>query len=223
MAGKLYVVSTPIGNLGDITLRALEVLKEVDAIVCEDTRHAKKFLQHYGIDRPLISYFEGNEKTRAPQIIQMLKEGKSVALISDAGTPTISDPGYRLVRMAREEGIEVLPVPGPSAIIAALSVSGLPTDRFIFEGFLPRKEGKRRRRLEELAEFEGSIILYESPHRIERTLKEILEVMGDRRVFIGREMTKMHEEYIFGWLSEVMERVKPRGEIVIVVSKEKRI
>lgn len=223
MAGKLYVVSTPIGNLGDITLRALEVLKGVDAIVCEDTRHAKKFLQHYGIDRPLISYFEGNEKTRAPQIIQMLKEGKSVALISDAGTPTISDPGYRLVRMAREEGIEVLPVPGPSAIIAALSVSGLPTDRFIFEGFLPRKEGKRRRRLQELAEFEGSIILYESPHRIERTLKEILEVMGDRRVFIGREMTKMHEEYIFGWLSEVMERVKPRGEIVIVVSKEKRI
>ncbi len=223
MAGKLYVVSTPIGNLGDITLRALEVLKGVDAIACEDTRHAKKFLQHYGIDRPLISYFEGNEKTRAPQIIQMLKEGKSVALISDAGTPTISDPGYRLVRMAREEGIEVLPVPGPSAIIAALSVSGLPTDRFIFEGFLPRKEGKRRRRLEELAEFEGSIILYESPHRIERTLKEILEVMGDRRVFIGREMTKMHEEYIFGWLSEVMERVKPRGEIVIVVSKEKRI
>ncbi len=223
MAGKLYVISTPIGNLKDVTLRAIEVLKSVDAILCEDTRHAKKFLQHYGIDKPLISYFEGNENRRAPQIIQMLKEGQDIALISDAGTPTISDPGYRVVRMAREEGIQVIPVPGPSAIIAALSVSGLPTDRFIFEGFLPKKEGRRRKRLEELADFEGSIVLYESPHRIERTLKEILEIMGDRRVFIGREMTKMHEEYLFGWLSEIMDRVKPKGEFVIVVSKEKRI
>ncbi len=223
MAGRLYVVSTPIGNLEDVTIRAIEVLKRVDAIACEDTRHAKKFLQRYGIDKPLISYFEGNESRRASQLIEMLKEGKDIALISDAGTPTISDPGYRVVRMAREEGIEVIPVPGPSAIIAALSVSGLPTDRFIFEGFLPKKEGRRRKRLEELSGFEGTIVLYESPHRIERTLREILEIMGDRRVFIGREMTKVHEEYIFGWLSDVVGRVKPRGEFVIVISKEKRI
>jgi len=217
------VVSTPIGNLKDVTLRAIEVLRSVDAIVCEDTRHAKKFLQHYGIDKPLISYFEGNEIRRAPHIIQMLREGKNLALISDAGTPTISDPGYRVIRMAREEGLEVIPIPGPSAITTALSASGLPTDRFIFEGFLPRKEGRRRRRLEELAGFEGSIVLYESPHRIEKTLKEMLEIMGDRRVFIGREMTKVHEEYIFGWLSEVIQGIKPKGEFVIVVSKEKRI
>ena len=216
------MVSTPIGNLKDITIRAIEVLKSVDLILCEDTRHAKKFLSHYSIDKPLLSYFEGNEKKRAEEVLKLLKEGKEIALISDAGTPAISDPGYRLIRAAREENIEVIPVPGPSAAIAALSVSGLPTDRFLFEGFLPKKEGRRKRRLEELAQFEGSIIIYESPYRIKRTLREILEIMGDRRVFIAREMTKIHEEYLFGWLSEVMDRVKEKGEFVIVVSKEKR-
>jgi len=216
------VVATPIGNLKDITIRAIETLKQVDLILCEDTRHAKKFLNHYRIDKPLMSYFEGNESKRTPEVIKILKEGKDVALISDAGTPTISDPGYRLIRAAREEGIDVIPVPGPSAVIAALSVSGLPTDRFLFEGFLPRKQGKRRKRLQELSEFDGSIVIYESPLRIKRTLNEILEIMGDRRVFIGREITKMHEEYLFGWLSEIIDRVKEKGEFVIVISKESR-
>jgi 16S rRNA (cytidine1402-2'-O)-methyltransferase len=220
MSGKLFVVATPIGNLEDITLRAIRTLKECDFILCEDTRRAKILLKHYGIEKPLISYFEGNEEKRIPEVIDLLKEGKNIALISDAGTPLISDPGYRLVKRCREEGIDVLPVPGPSAVIAALSVSGLETDRFMFLGFPPQKKGKRRKLLENVKDFEGSIVFYVSPYDIREFLEEVLEVLGDRRVCICREMTKFFEEYLYGKLSEVKDKVKEKGEFVVVVGKE---
>ncbi|MFZ8833792.1 MAG: 16S rRNA (cytidine(1402)-2'-O)-methyltransferase [Candidatus Caldipriscus sp.] len=220
MSGKLFVVATPIGNLEDITLRAIRTLKECDFILCEDTRRAKILLKHYGIEKPLISYFEGNEEKRIPEVIDLLKEGKNIALISDAGTPLISDPGYRLVKRCREEGIDVLPVPGPSAVIAALSVSGLETDRFTFLGFPPQKKGKRRKLLKEIKDFEGSIVFYVSPYDIKEFLEEVLEVLGDRRVCICREMTKFFEEYIYGKLSEVKDKVKEKGEFVVVVGKQ---
>jgi len=220
MSGKLFVVATPIGNLEDITLRAIRTLKECDFILCEDTRRAKILLKHYGIEKPLISYFEGNEEKRIPEVIDLLKEGKNIALISDAGTPLISDPGYRLVKRCREEGIDVLPVPGPSAVIAALSVSGLETDRFMFLGFPSQKKGKRRKLLEEIKDFEGSIVFYVSPYDIREFLEEALEVLGDRRVCICREMTKLFEEYLYGKLSEVKDKVKEKGEFVVVVGKQ---
>ena len=220
MSGKLFVVATPIGNLEDITLRAIRTLKECDFMLCEDTRRAKILLNHYGIEKPLISYFEGNEEKRIPEVIDLLKEGKNIALISDAGTPLISDPGYRLVKRCREEGIDVLPVPGPSAVIAALSVSGLETDRFTFLGFPPQKKGKRRKLLKEIKDFEGSIVFYVSPYDIKEFLEEVLEVLGDRRVCICREMTKFFEEYIYGKLSEVKDKVKEKGEFVVVVGKQ---
>ena len=220
MSGKLFVVATPIGNLEDITLRAIRTLKECDFILCEDTRRAKILLKHYGIEKPLISYFEGNEEKRIPEVIDLLKEGKNIALISDAGTPLISDPGYRLVKRCREEGIDVLPVPGPSAVIAALSVSGLETDRFMFLGFPPQKKGKMRKLLENVKDFEGSIVFYVSPYDIREFLEEVLEVLGDRRVCICREMTKFFEEYLYGKLSEVKDKVKEKGEFVVVVGKQ---
>jgi len=220
MSGKLFVVATPIGNLEDITLRAIRTLKECDFILCEDTRRAKILLKHYGIEKSLISYFEGNEEKRIPEVIDLLKEGKNIALISDAGTPLISDPGYRLVKRCREEGIDVLPVPGPSAVIAALSVSGLETDRFMFLGFPPQKKGKRRNLLENVKDFEGSIVFYVSPYDIKEFLEEVLEVLGDRRVCICREMTKFFEEYLYGKLSEVKDKVKEKGEFVVVVGKQ---
>jgi conserved hypothetical protein TIGR00096 len=219
MSGKLFVVATPIGNLEDITLRAIRTLKECDVILCEDTRRAKILLKHYGIEKPLISYFEGNEEKRIPEILKLLKEGKRVALISDAGTPLISDPGYRLVRRCREEGIEVLPVPGPSAVITALSVSGLETDRFMFLGFPPQRRGKRRNLLEWVKNFEGSLVFYVSPYDIKEFLEEVLEILGDRKVCICREMTKLFEEYIYGKLSEVKDKVKEKGEFVVVIGK----
>jgi 16S rRNA (cytidine1402-2'-O)-methyltransferase len=219
MSGKLFVVATPIGNLEDITLRAIKTLKECDFILCEDTRRAKILLKHYGIEKPLISYFEGNEEKRIPEVIDLLKEGKNIALISDAGTPLISDPGYRLVKRCREEGIEVLPVPGPSAVIAALSVSGLETDRFMFLGFPPQKKGKRKKLFENVKDFEGSIVFYVSPYDIREFLEEVLEVLGDRRVCICREMTKFFEEYLYGKLSEVKDKVKEKGEFVVIVGK----
>jgi conserved hypothetical protein TIGR00096 len=219
MSGKLFVVATPIGNLEDITLRAIRTLKECDFILCEDTRRAKILLNHYGIEKPLISYFEGNEEKRIPEVIDLLREGKNIALISDAGTPLISDPGYRLVKRCREEGIDVLPVPGPSAVIAALSVSGLETDRFMFLGFPPQKIGKRRKLLEEIKDFEGSLVFYLSPYDIKEFLEEVLEILGDRRVCICREMTKFFEEYLCGKLSEVKDKVKEKGEFVVVVGK----
>ena len=220
MSGKLFVVATPIGNLEDITLRAIRTLKECDFILCEDTRRAKILLKHYGIEKPLISYFEGNEEKRIPEVIDLLREGKNIALISDAGTPLISDPGYRLVKRCREEGIDVLPVPGPSAVIAALSVSGLETDRFMFLGFPPQKIGKRRKLLKEIKDFEGSIVFYVSPYDIKEFLEEVLEVLGDRRVCICREMTKFFEEYLYGKLSEVKDKVKEKGEFVVIVGKQ---
>ncbi len=218
MSGRLYVVATPIGNIKDITIRALDVLREVDLILCEDTRRTRQLLSHYGISNELLSYNEHNERERIPLVLSYLKEGKEIALVSDAGTPGISDPGYRLVREARIKGFEVLSVPGPSAIIAALSVSGLPTDRFVFEGFLPRRKGKRLKRLEFLKNEDRTIIIYESVHRIERTLQEILEVIGDREIAVCRELTKVFEEVKYGKLSTIInEGITKKGEFVIVL------
>lgn len=218
--GILYVVATPLGNLEDITLRALRILRdEVSLIAAEDTRHSRKLLSHYQISTPLISYFEANEPIRIPLLLEKLQQGVSIALISDAGTPGISDPGYRLVKAAREQHIAVIPIPGPTALIAALSVSGLPTDRFVFEGFLPTRGGKRKRRLEALREEERTIILYESPYRI-LSLLETLQSWGDRRVVIAREMTKVFEEFLFGSIPEVLATLQQRkiqGEFTVIV------
>lgn len=220
MARTLYIVATPIGNLEDITLRALRILKETDLIAAEDTRHTKNLLSHYGIDRPLTSYHEHNEKTKARDLVARLERGENVALVSDAGTPTLSDPGYRLVREAIKAGVNVVPVPGPSALTAALSVSGLATDRFIFEGFLPAKKGDRKNRLKELREETRTMVFYEAPHRLRESLAYLLEILGDREVALAREISKIYEEFIRGRLSEVgahLERHDPRGEITLVV------
>jgi len=219
LPGKLFVVATPIGNLEDITLRALRVLRETEVIACEDTRRTRKLLSRHGIHgKTLISYHEGNERERARELLEMLREGKDVALVSDSGTPCISDPGYRITRAAAEEGIRVVPVPGPSAATAALSASGLPSDRFAFEGFLPRKKGKLRKRLSELASEERTIVIYESVHRIARTLAELAGKLGDREAALFREMTKAHEETIRGRLSELAKMDFPRkGEFVLVI------
>ncbi|WP_456342072.1 16S rRNA (cytidine(1402)-2'-O)-methyltransferase [Thermovibrio sp.] len=219
--GELFVVATPIGNLKDITLRALEVLKEVPVIACEDTRRALKLLSHYGISgKRLIPYHEHNEREAAEKILNLLKDGVSVALISDAGTPTISDPGYRLVKRAREEGVKVVPIPGASAVIAALSASGLPTDKFLFYGFLPRKEGKLRSALEEIISYPFTVVAYESPHRIERTLELLSQIAPDVELVIGRELTKLNEDFLFGsphrLLEELREGGKLRGEFVLL-------
>ena len=219
--GVLYLVATPIGNLKDMTIRGLKVLREVDLIAAEDTREARKLLGRYRVKRPLLSFHEHNEKRRIPVLMGRLRAGEKVALISDAGTPGISDPGWRLVRRAHEEGIRVVPVPGPSAVIAALVASGLPTDSFHFLGFLPPKGGKRQRRLEEIRGLRGTVVLFEAPHRILRTLEDLLEVCGDREVAVMRELTKLHEEVIRGRLKEVKEEIErrgPRGEMTIVLA-----
>ncbi len=217
--GTLYGVATPIGNLEDITLRALKVLKECDMILCEDTRRTRKLLSHYGIKKPTVSYFEGNEEKRVPEVMEVLRSGKKVALVSDAGTPLISDPGYRLVRKCRESGISVIPVPGASAVISAISVSGLETDKFVFMGFPPRRKGKRKKVIESLGGFDGSVVFYVSPYKVKEFLGEIESILGDRYVCVCREMTKAHEEYIFGRVSEVRDKVKEKGEMVVVVGK----
>ncbi len=219
MEGKLFVVGTPIGNLEDITFRAVKTLKEVDLIACEDTRRAKILLQHFEIDTPTVSYNEHNERQRIPELIEKMKAGSSIALLSDAGMPTISDPGYRLVRAARDAEIQVISVPGPSAVTAALSVSGLPTDRFIFEGFLPRKKGKRERKIMEFRDETRTVVIFESVHRIERTLHELAELLGrDRKIAVCRELTKIFEEVIYGSIGEVIEKLKvKKGEFVIVI------
>lgn len=221
MAGVLYIVATPIGNLEDVTLRALRLLKEVDLIAAEDTRHTRKLLDHYGIATPLTSCHEHNEKTKARDLVARLERGENVALVSDAGTPTLSDPGYRLVRQAVEAGVNVVPVPGPSALTAALGASGLPTDRFVFEGFLPAKKRERRERLNRLREETRTLVFYEAPHRIKESLADLLEILGDRELVLGREITKVYEEFIRGRLSEVIVRVghkEPRGEMTLVVT-----
>jgi 16S rRNA (cytidine1402-2'-O)-methyltransferase len=220
LTSKLFIVATPLGNLEDITLRALRVLREVDLIACEDTRRTARLLQAHGITTPTTSYFEHNEEEKGRLLIEALRSGRSLALVSDAGTPGVSDPGYRLVRDARAAGFEVFPVPGPSAAVAAISVSGLPTDRFHFEGFLPPRPAARRRRLEELASVRETLVFYETPVRVGAALHEMRAVFGDREAFLCREATKRHEEYRRGRLSELAELLadRARGEFVVVVA-----
>jgi 16S rRNA (cytidine1402-2'-O)-methyltransferase len=220
MNGTLYIVATPIGNLEDITFRAIRVLKEVDLIAAEDTRHTQKLLNHYGIKTPVTSYFEHNKAAKGDFLSGRLKEGKDVALVSDAGTPGISDPGYELIKGVIKDGIRVVPVPGPSAAITGLSISGLLTDIFAFEGFLPAKEKARRDRLETLRGEERSLIFYESPQRLLSTLKDIRDTIGDRNIAVLRELTKIHEEVLRGRVSDILEELKDRtvkGEVVIVL------
>lgn len=218
--GHLYIVSTSIGNLEDVTLRALRVLKEADFIAAEDTRHSSKLLNHYGIRKPLISYWSQKEKVRAEEIIEKLRSGLSVALISDAGTPGISDPGAVLIKRAIDEGINVIPIPGPSAAIAALSASGLSTEEFTFIGFLPPKAAQRQKRLKELALEPRTLIFYEAPHRVLDTLSDMKEIFVGRNAVLAKEITKMYEEILRGTISEILDMLETRtiaGEYVIIV------
>ncbi|MCY4386479.1 MAG: 16S rRNA (cytidine(1402)-2'-O)-methyltransferase [Desulfurellaceae bacterium] len=220
VAGTLYIVATPIGNLEDITLRALRILKEVDLIAAEDTRHTRKLLTHYDIPTPLTSYHDHSESTKAPILVETLLAGKSIALVSDAGTPCISDPGYRLVKSAAEVDIPTVPIPGPSMLTALMSVGGLPTDRFAFEGFLPAKKGQRQRALRELCHEERTLIFYESPHRLLSTLSDLTRIFGDRGIVVGRELTKQFEEILRGPVSAVLSAFHNRsvkGEVALAV------
>ncbi len=220
MSGTLYVVATPIGNLEDITRRALRVLGEVKVVACEDTRRTRTLLTHFGLATPTVSYHEHNESSRAAELIARLLDGESVALVSDAGTPCISDPGYRLVREAAAAGIDVVPVPGASAAVTALSASGLATDTFLFVGFLPSKRSARKARLAELAGVRETIVFYEAPHRIGAMLEDLREAFGDREIVVAREITKLHEEIVRGSVSEVTAKLtaeRHRGEFVVVV------
>src|SRR5437879_4267392 len=219
--GTLYVVATPIGNLEDLSIRAARILREVDVIACEDTRHTRLLLQRYGITTPMVSYHEHNEPARAQELLRRLEAGESAALVSDAGTPVLSDPGFALVRQAIAGGIPVVPLPGPTAITAALSVAGLPTDRFMFLGFLPRKAGERRRALLDIARIPWTLVMFEAPHRVVHTLRDLRAVLGDRQVAVMRELTKKFEETVRGALSEVTDRMAqapPRGELTLVVA-----
>src|SRR5436190_20575064 len=218
--GCLYLVATPIGNLEDITLRALRILKEVDQIACEDTRHTQKLLNHYNIQKPLVSYHEHNELTRAPELVVAMENGEQIALVSDAGVPLVSDPGYRLVTLSLRHRLPVIPIPGPSALLAALSASGLPNEEFLFAGFLPARSGERRRALERLRIEDRTIIFYEAPHRIEETLIDAHEILGDRPACIAREVTKLHEEFRRGSLAELAASLSERparGEITLLI------
>ena len=218
--GCLYLVGTPIGNLEDITLRALRILKEADQIACEDTRHTQKLLTHYDIHKPLVSYHEHNEMTRAPELIVALEQGAKVALVSDAGTPLVSDPGHRLVTLCLRHQIPVVPIPGPSALLASLSASGISNEEFLFVGFLPNRSGERRRALEHLRIEDRTIVLYEAPHRIAETISDAREILGDRPACLAREVTKMHEEFRRGKLSEIsltLEERPARGEITLII------
>jgi 16S rRNA (cytidine1402-2'-O)-methyltransferase len=223
MRGTLYLVATPIGNLEDITLRALRTLKEVDLIACEDTRRTRKLLSHFRISKPTVSYHEHNERERAGELADKLEQGASIALVTDAGTPLVSDPGQRIVEEAIKRGIPIIPVPGPSAVVSALAASGLPAREFLFAGFLPSKQAARRARLAELASARSTLVFYEAPHRIEATLRDAIYAMGDRRAVIARELTKIHEEFLRGSLSElIMEVVEHplRGEMVLLIAGE---
>jgi 16S rRNA (cytidine1402-2'-O)-methyltransferase len=224
MSGTLYIVSTPIGNLEDITHRALRVLREVDLIACEDTRHTRKLLSHYGISTPTTSYHDHNEREKAAELLRSLQEGSNIAVVSDAGTPGINDPGFRIVKLASENGVSVVPVPGAAALISALVVSGFPTDEFFFGGFLPARSTQRRARLAELAGVPGTLIFYEAPHRIADSLRDAREMLGERDAMIGRELTKLHEEIVHGRLSELAERFssgpEPRGEMVLIIDRQ---
>jgi len=218
--GCLYLVATPIGNLEDITVRALRVLKEADLVACEDTRQTQKLLQHYGIHKELVSYHAHNELTRAPELVIQLEEGAQVALVSDAGTPVVSDPGHRLVVLSLRHHIPVVPIPGPSAFVAALAASGMPTEEFLFVGFLPSRAGARRKKLDELKSEPRALVLYEAPHRLADTLADAAEILGSRHAVVAREITKIHEEFLRGSLGELRDAARqrePRGEITLLI------
>ena len=222
MNGCLYVVATPIGNLSDLTYRAESVLKEVDLIAAEDTRTSRKLLNHYNISTPLIPYHDKNEIFQAKKLLAKLEDGDSIAIISDAGTPCISDPGYRLVNLAKIEKFDVISIPGPCSVTSALSISGLPTDHFYFEGFLPPKKG-RKTRFESLELLPATIVIFESPHRILKTLKDIHSYWGDRTVSVCREITKLYEESFLGTVQEAYDyfsKTKPKGEFVVLIAKK---
>ncbi len=218
--GKLYLVPTPIGNLGDLTHRALETLTEVDLVACEDTRHSGVLLKRLGLKKKLISYHNFNEERRAGRLSTKIKEGMSVAVITDAGSPGISDPAYRIVRAAIADNIDIVPLPGPTAIIPALTASGLPTDRFFFDGFPPHKSAARKKHLEKLKDLEHTLVFYESPHRVLKSLGDMLEVLGDREACLAREISKRYEQFLRGRLSDIRNAIadKPvKGEIVLVI------
>jgi 16S rRNA (cytidine1402-2'-O)-methyltransferase len=221
--GRLYLVATPIGNLADITLRALDILKKVQFVLSEDTRRARKLFSKYDIHTPCLSFHDFNKEQRAPAVLKKIEAGFDYALISDAGTPGVSDPGFYLVREALKLNIEIIPIPGPSAFLTALIASGLATDRFTFEGFLPRKQGKRKERLDILSRYRETIIFYESPHRIKRLLREILELIGDRDICLARELTKIHQEFLRCKASELLDRIEQetvelKGELVLLLA-----
>ena len=223
MPGSLYIVATPIGNLEDITHRALRILGEVDQIACEDTRHVRKLLDHYGVSRPLVSYHEHNEAARTDDLIENLHQGRNIALVTDAGTPLVSDPGYRVVSRAIKEGIPVIPIPGPAAAVTALMGSGLPTDSFHFGGFLPMKRQQRRKALELLRSETATLVFYEAPHRILDSLEDIQAVLGPRAVVLARELTKIHEEFLRGTANSVRDELARRpalkGEMTILIGR----
>jgi len=222
VAGTLYIVSTPIGNLEDITHRALRILREVNMVACEDTRHTRKLLNHFAIDAATISYHEHNERERADELCAMLATGKNIALVSDAGTPIISDPGFRVVNLAIEKGFAVVPIPGATAFVAALSASGLPSDQFFFAGFLPARRSARRTKLEAWRSIDTTLIFYEAPHRISATLRDAAEILGHRQAVVARELTKLHEQFARGRLDELAEGFsdgnQARGEIVLLIA-----
>jgi 16S rRNA (cytidine1402-2'-O)-methyltransferase len=222
--GNLYIVPTPIGNLEDITLRAIRILKEVDVIASEDTRHTQNLLAHFEISKVLTSYHDFNKEEKAPLLLNLLMEGRQVALVSDAGTPTISDPGYLLINEAIANGIKVIPLPGPSAFLAALSGSGLPTDAFIFNGFLPKKKAARLKKMEVMKTERNTLIFYESPHRILTILEEFNSIFGDRRVVIARELTKQFEEFIYSTLSKIIhQKWHVKGEITLLIEGNRQV
>ena len=222
--GTLYLVATPIGNLEDVTRRALRVLGEADVVACEDTRRTRSLLEHFGIRARTLSYHEHNERERAEELARLIEGGASVALVSDAGTPGINDPGYRVVRACVERGLRVVPVPGPSALVAALTASGLPTDEFYFGGFLPARTHARRERLAALKGLRATLVFYEAPHRLAQALADAREVLGEREAAVARELTKLHEEVVRGRLGELLERFAPegaaRGEVVLVIDRD---
>ncbi|MEJ2109407.1 MAG: 16S rRNA (cytidine(1402)-2'-O)-methyltransferase [Acidobacteriota bacterium] len=221
--GTLFIIATPIGNLEDISARALRILREADLIACEDTRHTSKLLTRYGIDTPRKSYHEYNEEKRTNELLLKLSEGMQIALVSDSGTPLVSDPGYEIVSACRREGVRIVAVPGPNAAISALVGSGLPTDSFLFAGFLPPRSAQRKRRLEELASIPATLIFYEAPHRILRSIADMTAVLGPRRAAVARELTKIHEEFIYGTLPELLDclesKEKIQGEFAVVVDR----
>ena len=218
MFGKLYLVATPIGNLEDITLRALKTLKSVDLIAAEDTRHTLKLLNHFEIAKPMISYYKQNEFTRSEQLVEKLKKGKNIALVSDAGTPGISDPGEQIVKIAIQEGIEIIPIPGACAFINSLIASGMDTKEFEFIGFLSAQKKERKKKLEEIKYDTKTLIFYEAPHKLETTLSDMLEILGNRNIVLAREITKIHEEFLRGKISEILEKIKDiRGEFVLIL------